>query len=128
MLIRRRRSRGSRALAWAAVDRGFRLAEDTGRTVPEGWRRAREEIRAAIESKGYERRGGIFVQSFCSSRLDAALLRLPTVGVGTEAPVLLLGRVAAQMPAPALVHQVTEGIELKLAAGFIAHPHRAVPR
>jgi GH15 family glucan-1,4-alpha-glucosidase len=70
----------SKALAWAAIDRGIRLAEDTGREAPERWPEAREELRTAIESRGFEERRGTFVQAFGSEDLDAALLRLPAVG------------------------------------------------
>ncbi len=70
----------SKALTWSAVDRGIRLAEDTGREVPEEWRAAREEIRAAVESDGYDERQGRFVMEFGGECLDAALLRLPVAG------------------------------------------------
>jgi GH15 family glucan-1,4-alpha-glucosidase len=70
----------SKALAWSAIDRGIRIAEDTGRAVPERWPAAREELREAIEARGYEERLGSFVQAFDSQGLDAALLRLPAVG------------------------------------------------
>jgi len=48
--------------------------------VPERWPKAREEIREAIESRGYEERRGTFLQAFGAEDLDAALLRLPAVG------------------------------------------------
>lgn len=70
----------SKALAWSAIDRGIRIAEDTGREVPERWPAARDEVREAIASRGYEERRGTFVQAFDSDGLDAALLRLPAVG------------------------------------------------
>jgi GH15 family glucan-1,4-alpha-glucosidase len=70
----------SKALTWAAFDRGIRLAEDTGREVPEEWREAREEVRAAVESEGYDAERGVFVQAFDHRGMDAALLRLPAAG------------------------------------------------
>jgi GH15 family glucan-1,4-alpha-glucosidase len=70
----------SKALAWSAIDRGIRLAGDTGREVPERWPEAREEIRGTVESRGFERRRGTFVQAFDREDLDAAVLRLPAVG------------------------------------------------
>ena len=71
----------SKALCWAAVDRGLRLAQECMRKAPERrWRRAREEIREAVESRGYDERRGVFVQAFGESELDAALLLLPTAG------------------------------------------------
>ncbi|HEX2397050.1 MAG TPA: glycoside hydrolase family 15 protein [Solirubrobacteraceae bacterium] len=43
------------------------------------WKKARDEIRMAVEEKGYDSDRGIFVQSFGSQELDAAVLLLPTV-------------------------------------------------
>jgi GH15 family glucan-1,4-alpha-glucosidase len=71
----------SKALCWAAADRGLRLAEECMRKAPERrWRKARDEIREAIENDGYDGDRGVFVQAFGSKELDAALLRLPTIG------------------------------------------------
>jgi GH15 family glucan-1,4-alpha-glucosidase len=70
----------SKALAWSAIDRGISLAEDTEREAPERWPAAREELRAAIEARGFDERRGSFVQAFGHDDLDAALLRLPSVG------------------------------------------------
>lgn len=70
----------SKALCWSAVDRALRLAAETGRAAPERrWRAARDAIRAAIESDGYDADRGVFVQAFGTTALDAALLLLPTV-------------------------------------------------
>jgi GH15 family glucan-1,4-alpha-glucosidase len=85
----------SKALAWSAIDRGIRIAEDTGREVPERWPRAREELREAIESRGYEERRGTFVQAFDHEDLDAALLRLPAVGFLDWDDERMLGTVEA---------------------------------
>lgn len=71
----------SKALAWSAIDRGIRIAEDTGREVPERWPRAREEAREAILSRGYDEQRSTFVQAFGFSDLDGALLRLPVTGL-----------------------------------------------
>jgi GH15 family glucan-1,4-alpha-glucosidase len=43
------------------------------------WKKTRDEIRAAVERRGYDRNRGIFVQAFDRPDLDAALLLLPTV-------------------------------------------------
>jgi GH15 family glucan-1,4-alpha-glucosidase len=70
----------SKAMSWVAVDRGLRLAERCMRKAPERrWKRAREEIREAIETEGYDRERGAFVQAFGSPDLDAVLLRLPVI-------------------------------------------------
>ncbi len=71
----------SKACCWAALDRGLGLAEECARSAPtRRWRKAREEIRAAIEAHGYERERGVFVQCFDGRALDSALLLLPAVG------------------------------------------------
>jgi GH15 family glucan-1,4-alpha-glucosidase len=70
----------SKAMSWVAVDRGLRLAERCMRKAPERrWKQAREEIREAIESEGYDRDRGTFVQAFGNPDLDAVLLRLPVI-------------------------------------------------
>jgi GH15 family glucan-1,4-alpha-glucosidase len=70
----------SKACCWAAVDRGLRLAQECARTAPmRRWERARDEIRAAIESHGYDKKRGVFVQCFDEPALDSALLLLPVV-------------------------------------------------
>jgi GH15 family glucan-1,4-alpha-glucosidase len=71
----------SKALCWVAVNRALDLAKACMRKAPEKrWRAARDEIRAAIERRGYDKKRGIFVQIFDRPELDAALLRLPMVG------------------------------------------------
>lgn len=71
----------SKACCWAAVDRGLRLARECGRQAPaRRWEKAREQIRVAIEDRGYDERRGVFVQCFDQRVLDAALLLLPVVG------------------------------------------------
>ncbi|HUN77581.1 MAG TPA: glycoside hydrolase family 15 protein [Solirubrobacteraceae bacterium] len=71
----------SKACCWAAIDRGLRLAEECARRAPvRRWERAREEIRAAIEKRGYDAARGVFVQCFDEPQLDGALLLLPVVG------------------------------------------------
>jgi GH15 family glucan-1,4-alpha-glucosidase len=43
------------------------------------WKQARDELRATIERRGYDRERGVFVQCYDRPELDAALLLLPTV-------------------------------------------------
>lgn len=70
----------SKVMCWAALDKGIRLAEECMRRAPVGrWDSAREEIREAVESEGYDEERGIFVQSFGNEALDATLLLLPKV-------------------------------------------------
>jgi GH15 family glucan-1,4-alpha-glucosidase len=70
----------SKAMCWVALDRGLKLAQECLRKAPERrWAKARDEVRAAVEKDGYDKKRGVFVQAFGSSELDAALLLLPSV-------------------------------------------------
>ncbi|WP_019143282.1 glycoside hydrolase family 15 protein [Noviherbaspirillum massiliense] len=71
----------SKALCWAAVDHGIKLARSNGFSAPvERWEQIRNEIGAAIEKQGYDDRRGVFIQAFDSDYLDASLLLLPRTG------------------------------------------------
>jgi GH15 family glucan-1,4-alpha-glucosidase len=71
----------SKVMCWSALNRGIALAEELGRGAPvDRWRQARAQVRAAVETYGYDSQRGIFVQSFEDGYLDAALLRVPRVG------------------------------------------------
>jgi GH15 family glucan-1,4-alpha-glucosidase len=70
----------SKVMCWAAVDGGIALAERYGLPAPlEAWRAERDGMRKDIEKRGYDRKRGVFVRSYGSSDLDAALLLLPAV-------------------------------------------------
>jgi GH15 family glucan-1,4-alpha-glucosidase len=86
----------SKALCWAALDRGLALAEQCGRTAPvRRWRTARDRARAAIEEIGFDARRGTFVQAFGHRELDAALLRLPATGFVAYDDPRMIGTVDA---------------------------------
>ena len=71
----------SKAMCWAALDRGLKLAEDLRRKGPaDAWKKARDEVRRTIETKGYDAKRGVFVQAFNGKRMDASLLLLPAIG------------------------------------------------
>ncbi len=71
----------SKVMCWAAANRGVALAEKYGFEAPlKQWRTARDEMRAAIEKRGVDRARGIYVRSFGSKDVDAALLLLPMTG------------------------------------------------
>jgi GH15 family glucan-1,4-alpha-glucosidase len=71
----------SKAMCWSALDRGIRLAKDTGREAPiQAWENEREKIRRSIEERGYDKKRGVFVQAYDFPEMDAALLLLPTTG------------------------------------------------
>jgi len=68
----------SKVMCWAAANRGVALAEKYGLPAPLGkWRAARDEMRAAIDKRGVDHERGIYVRSFGSRDVDAALLLLP---------------------------------------------------
>jgi len=72
----------SKAMCWAAIDRGLALARDCMRTAPERhWTRQRDALRRAIERQGIDRRRGVLVRDFGSRRLDAAALLVPNTGL-----------------------------------------------
>jgi GH15 family glucan-1,4-alpha-glucosidase len=71
----------SKVLCWAALDRGVALATECMRKAPlTRWRRVARQIKSAVETHGYDRKRGCFVQAFGERQLDAALLLLPTTG------------------------------------------------
>jgi GH15 family glucan-1,4-alpha-glucosidase len=71
----------SKAMCWTAVDRGIRLAEACLRQAPvRRWKHTAREIQDAIDADGYDEDLGIFVRSFGSTDVDAALLLLPAFG------------------------------------------------
>jgi GH15 family glucan-1,4-alpha-glucosidase len=70
----------SKVLCWSALDRGIRLADECMRRAPtRRWKQARDEVREAIEQRGFDRKRGVYVQAFGRTEMDAALLLLPTV-------------------------------------------------
>jgi len=71
----------SKVLAWVALDRGIRAAEQAGlpADLPR-WRRERDAVRHDVMARGYDARLGSFVQSYGSILPDAANLLLPVVG------------------------------------------------
>ena len=71
----------SKVLCWAALDRGVALAEQCMRKAPvERWRKIAAEIREAVETEGFDRRRGCFVQHFGTRAVDSSLLLLPRSG------------------------------------------------
>jgi GH15 family glucan-1,4-alpha-glucosidase len=72
----------SKAMCWAALDRGLALARDCMRTAPvRRWTRQRDALRREIERRGIDRRRGVLVRDFGSRRLDAAALLVPNTGL-----------------------------------------------
>lgn len=72
----------SKLMAWLALDRGIRIFEPHPELKPdlEGWRRARDELRQEIETRGVDPETGAFVQSFGQKALDATALQVLLTG------------------------------------------------
>ncbi|MGH7778020.1 MAG: glycoside hydrolase family 15 protein [Candidatus Dormibacterales bacterium] len=69
----------SKASCWVAVDRGVKLAQECLRKAPLArWRKARKELKEAIDENGYDSHQGAFTQAFGSPVLDSAVLLLPS--------------------------------------------------
>jgi GH15 family glucan-1,4-alpha-glucosidase len=85
----------SKALCWAALDRGIRIASDVGRDAPQRWASTRARIAREVGERGYDTARGTFVQAFGSSELDAALLLLPVVEFVDYRDPRMLGTVEA---------------------------------
>jgi GH15 family glucan-1,4-alpha-glucosidase len=70
----------SKVMCWAALDHGIRLAEELGMDAPiDRWAGVRDEVREAVEEKGYDADRGVFIRAFDTPEMDAALLLLPRV-------------------------------------------------
>lgn len=71
----------SKVMAWVALDRAVRSAEEFGLDAPlEHWRALRETIHADVCARGFDAERGSFVQYYGSKELDASLLMIPLVG------------------------------------------------
>ncbi len=71
----------SKVMAWVAVDRVIRAAEEFGLHGPiEGWRKLRAAIHDSVCTNGVDTERNCFVQSYGSKSLDASLLLIPLVG------------------------------------------------
>ncbi len=70
----------SKVMCWAAVDGGIALADKYSLPAPlDRWRQERDDLRRNIETRGMDHSRGIFVESYDSDQVDAALLLLPGV-------------------------------------------------
>ena len=68
-------------MCWVAVDRAIRGVEQRGLDGPlDKWKATRDAIRSDVLEHGYDADRNSFVQAYGSSRLDAALLLIPSVG------------------------------------------------
>jgi GH15 family glucan-1,4-alpha-glucosidase len=71
----------SKVMAWVAVDRAIRTAEEFSLRGPlESWRKLRGTIHDSVCTNGVDPARNCFVQSYGSTSLDASLLLIPLVG------------------------------------------------
>jgi GH15 family glucan-1,4-alpha-glucosidase len=86
----------SRAMMWAAFDCGVRAVETCGLEGPvERWRALRDQLRAEIETQGFDAELNSFVQYYGATAVDASLLILPHMGFLPADDPRMLGTVAA---------------------------------
>ncbi|MDO8612027.1 MAG: glycoside hydrolase family 15 protein [Dehalococcoidia bacterium] len=86
----------SKLMAWAAVDRGLRLAQALKRPVDFArWRRARAAIKASLLENGWNEKRGSFVQSYGATNLDASVLFIPMVGFLSAEDPRMVSTIAA---------------------------------
>ncbi len=78
---RRRHFTHSKVMAWVALDRAIRSAEQFQLEGPvERWRALRARVHEEVCRRGYNPDLGAFVQCYGGKALDASLLLLPIVG------------------------------------------------
>jgi len=86
----------SRVMTWAALDRAVRAVREYGLPGPvHRWEALRDQVRAEIETRGFDATRNTYVQSYGSTAVDAALLQLPQVGYCRADDPRMLGTVAA---------------------------------
>jgi GH15 family glucan-1,4-alpha-glucosidase len=86
----------SKAMAWVAVDRAIRGAEEF--KLPgklDQWRKLRQEIHDSVCQNGFSTEKNSFVQYYGGNELDASLLLLPLVGFLPADDPRIVGTVAA---------------------------------
>jgi GH15 family glucan-1,4-alpha-glucosidase len=77
----RRHFTHSKVMAWVALDRTVRTAEEFGLPGPlDRWRALRADVHREVCERGFNASMGSFVQSYDSTALDASLLLIPLMG------------------------------------------------
>lgn len=71
----------SKMMCWAAVDSGWRIAEESGRSAPAAWSAVAEQIRADVLERGWNPRIGSFSAVYGEDQVDASLLNVALVGI-----------------------------------------------
>ncbi len=72
----------SKLMCWVALDRGLRMADllQLDDATTRSWEVTRDDIRNAIETRGWNEQVGAYTDSFGSEDLDASALMLAIVG------------------------------------------------
>ncbi|MEE1938316.1 glycoside hydrolase family 15 protein [Streptomyces sp. TRM 70361] len=71
----------SKLMCWVALDRALKLSDRLGSAARiDTWRQVREEIRAAILTRGWSEEAGAYTQAFGYPELDASSLQLAITG------------------------------------------------
>jgi GH15 family glucan-1,4-alpha-glucosidase len=92
----RRHFTHSKVLAWVAVDRAVKAVEKFGLDGPlQHWKEMRDEIKAEVLEKGFDKERNTFTQYYGSKELDAALLMIPMVHFLPATDPRMRGTVAA---------------------------------
>ncbi len=77
----RRHFTHSKVMAWVAIDRAIKTAEEFGFEGPvDRWKEVRQEIHDQVCDLGFNANKGSFTQYYGSDDLDASLLMIPLVG------------------------------------------------
>ncbi len=72
----------SRAMCWAAIERGAAIARRFGETaLADRWRAIAKSEQAIILSRGFNQAKGFFTQEIDGEHADASLLLLPAIGI-----------------------------------------------
>ncbi len=86
----------SKVMAWVAVDRAIRAAEEFDLDGPvEDWRKLRDTIHAQVCEQGFNKTRNCFVQSYGSEDVDAGLLMIALVGFLPASDERVRGTIAA---------------------------------
>jgi len=86
----------SRAMLWAAFDRGIKAVREHGLDGPDDrWQNLRDELHDEIESKGWDPVLGSYTQFYGSGTVDASLLQLTQIGYLDASDPRMVGTVAA---------------------------------
>jgi GH15 family glucan-1,4-alpha-glucosidase len=92
----RRHFTHSKVMAWVALDRSIKSAEQFHLEAPlDQWRTTRDQIHDRVCRLGFNKKLNCFVQSFGSQALDASLLMIPMVGFLPHDDPRVKGTVAA---------------------------------